>query len=162
MSFNSYIFILCLLPISFIGYFALSRKKQEYGLLWMAASSLVFYAWAGISILLLFIASLILNYIFTLFIKRSNSKLILALGIILNVILLIYFKYSGFLVQNINALFNTGNAEGKPVFPNVMILLATASKLLETKSQDSLTLSKKLSNTFLWFLIVSALINNAA
>lgn len=107
MSFNSYIFILCLLPISFIGYFALSRKKQEYGLLWMAASSLVFYAWAGISILLLFIASLILNYIFTLFIKRSNSKLILALGIILNVILLIYFKYSGFLVQNINALFNT-------------------------------------------------------
>lgn len=107
MSFNSYIFILCLLPISFIEYFALSRKKQEYGLLWMAASSLVFYAWAGISILLLFIASLILNYIFTLFIKRSNSKLILALGIILNVILLIYFKYSGFLVQNINALFNT-------------------------------------------------------
>ncbi|WP_027206110.1 MBOAT family O-acyltransferase [Butyrivibrio fibrisolvens] len=107
MSFNSYIFILCLLPISFIGYFALSRKKQEYGLLWMAASSLVFYAWAGISILLLFIASLILNYIFTFFIKRSNSKLILALGIILNVILLIYFKYSGFLVQNINALFNT-------------------------------------------------------
>lgn len=107
MSFNSYIFILCLLPISFIGYFALSRKKQEYGLLWMAASSLAFYAWAGISILLLFIASLILNYIFTLFIKRSNSKLILALGIILNVILLIYFKYSGFLVQNINALFNT-------------------------------------------------------
>lgn len=107
MSFNSYVFILCLLPISFIGYFALSRKKQEYGLLWMAASSLVFYAWAGISILLLFIASLILNYIFTLFIKRSNSKLILALGIILNVILLIYFKYSGFLVQNINALFNT-------------------------------------------------------
>ncbi|WP_027218098.1 MBOAT family O-acyltransferase [Butyrivibrio fibrisolvens] len=107
MSFNSYIFILCLLPISFIGYFALSRKKQEYGLLWMAASSLVFYAWAGISILLLFIASLILNYIFTLFIKRNNSKLILALGIILNVILLIYFKYSGFLVQNINALFNT-------------------------------------------------------
>lgn len=107
MSFNSYIFILCLLPISFIGYFALSRKKQEYGLLWMAALSLVFYAWAGISILLLFIASLILNYIFTLFIKRSNSKLILALGIILNVILLIYFKYSGFLVQNINALFNT-------------------------------------------------------
>ena len=68
MSFNSYIFILCLLPISFIGYFALSRKKQEYGLLWMAASSLVFYAWAGISILLLFIASLILNYIFTVFI----------------------------------------------------------------------------------------------
>ena len=107
MSFNSYIFILCLLPISFIGYFALSRKKQEYGLLWMAASSLVFYAWAGISILLLFIASLILNYIFTLFIKRNNSKLILALGIILNVILLIYFKYSGFLVQNINALFST-------------------------------------------------------
>lgn len=107
MSFNSYIFILCLLPISFIGYFALSRKKQEYGLLWMAASSLVFYAWAGISILLLFIASLILNYIFTLFIKRNNSKLILALGIILNVIILIYFKYSGFLVQNINALFNT-------------------------------------------------------
>jgi D-alanyl-lipoteichoic acid acyltransferase DltB (MBOAT superfamily) len=107
MSFNSYIFILCLLPISFIGYFALSRKKQEYGLLWMAASSLVFYAWAGISILLLFIASLILNYIFTLFIKRSNSKLILALGIILNVILLIYFKYSEFLVQNINALFST-------------------------------------------------------
>ena len=107
MSFNSYIFILCLLPISFTGYFVLSRKKQEYGLLWMAASSLVFYAWAGISILLLFIASLILNYIFTLFIKRSNSKLILALGIILNVILLIYFKYSGFLVQNINALFST-------------------------------------------------------
>ena len=107
MSFNSYIFILCLLPISFIGYFALSRKKQEYGLLWMAASSLVFYAWAGISILLLFIASLILNYIFTVFIRRRNSKLILALGIILNVILLIYFKYSGFLVQNINALFST-------------------------------------------------------
>lgn len=107
MSFNSYIFILCLLPISFIGYFALSRKKQEYGLWCMAVSSLVFYAWAGISVLVLLVVSLLLNYIFTAFIRRRNSKLILALGIILNVILLIYFKYSGFLVQNINALFNT-------------------------------------------------------
>lgn len=107
MSFNSYIFILCLLPISFIGYFALSRKKQEYGLLWMAASSLVFYAWAGISVLLLLIVSLILNFIFTVIIRQRRSKLILACGIILNVFLLIYFKYSGFLVQNINALFGT-------------------------------------------------------
>lgn len=107
MSFNSYIFILCLLPISFIGYFALSRKKHDYGLLWLVALSFVFYAWAGVSVLLLFIVSLILNFIFTIIIRKRSSRLILACGIILNVFLLIYFKYSGFLAQNINALFGT-------------------------------------------------------
>ena len=118
MSFNSYIFILCLLPISFIGYFALSRKKQEYGLLWLLASSLVFYAWAGISVLLLFVASLFLNYIFTICIRKRRSKSLLACGIVLNVLLLIYFKYSGFLVENINALLKTSF-----VFENIALPL---------------------------------------
>ncbi len=118
MSFNSYIFILCVLPISFIGYFALSRKKQEYGLLWLLASSLVFYAWAGISVLLLFIASLFLNYIFTICIRKRRSKSLLACGIVLNVLLLIYFKYSGFLVENINALLKTSF-----VFENIALPL---------------------------------------
>lgn len=118
MSFNSYIFILCLLPISFIGYFALSRKKQEYGLLWLLLSSLVFYAWAGISVLLLFIASLFFNYIFTICIRKRRSKSLLACGIVLNVLLLIYFKYSGFLVENINALLKTSF-----VFENIALPL---------------------------------------
>lgn len=107
MSFNSYIFILLLLPISVTGYFALSRIKQEFGLMWLLISSLVFYAWAGISCFILLIASLLLNYIFTVLLKKNSSKAVLTIGIVLNVLLLIYFKYSGFLLDNINALFKT-------------------------------------------------------
>ncbi|MCR5771244.1 MAG: MBOAT family protein [Butyrivibrio sp.] len=118
MSFNSYIFILCLLPISFIGYFALNRVKQKYGLLWLLISSLAFYAWAGISCFTLLIASIILNYIFTFLIRNKSSKAVLAFGIVLNILLLIYFKYSGFLVQNINDLFKTSF-----VFQNVALPL---------------------------------------
>ena len=48
-----------------------------------------------------------------------------------------------------NAVFNTGKAEGNPVLPNVMILLATDSTSLVTKSQDCLTLSKYSLTTLL-------------
>ena len=91
MSFNSYIFILLLLPISVTGYFALSRIKQEFRLMWLLISSLVFYAWAGISCFILLIASLLLNYIFTVLLKKNSSKAVLTIGIVLNVLLLIYF-----------------------------------------------------------------------
>ncbi len=110
MLFNSFEFIFAFLPIVFIIYFALRKTNQtSLAKVWLIVSSLFFYSWWNISYLPLIIVSLLANYTIGQLLNRQRTKRkhILKIGIIFNIGLLGYFKYSDFFIENINNVFQS-------------------------------------------------------
>ena len=109
MLFNSYEFIFAFLPLTFILYFYLNYKKAYIGAkLLLLVSSLFFYSWWNPIYLPIILASMFINYQFgnILSKKYKNKKLVLYIGIIFNLLLLGYFKYYDFFIENFNTIFN--------------------------------------------------------
>ena len=109
MLFSSVTFIFYFLPITFILYYIVPNKFKNSILL---VASMIFYAWGGLLYFPLLLVSIIVNYIFGLKIdkykdNREKDRIILIYSIIFNILFLGVFKYSNFLVDNINVLFNT-------------------------------------------------------
>lgn len=116
MLFNSYEFIFLFLPISIIVYFWLNKKRlTQAGKAWLVFVSLFFYSWWDISYLPLILGSILFNFTIGTTIsknvhktKKSLSQLgLLTFGIIANLSLLGYFKYTDFFISNVNFLLNT-------------------------------------------------------
>ena len=109
MLFNSYEFIFLFLPITFFVYFYLTSKRLITGAkAFLVFASLFFYSYWNIIYLPLILASILFNYsIGSALIKKSEhskitKKAILVFGIASNLLLLGYFKYSDFFIQNLN------------------------------------------------------------
>ncbi len=107
MQFNSYAFILCFLPITLLLYFVANRIKPVLGKFVIIIASIVFCLLGQSNMLIYLGISMLINYVFVLVIKRFKftNKIILALPIIVNVGLLLYFKYLNFAITNINMIF---------------------------------------------------------
>lgn len=117
MLFSSPVFILLFLPIVFFGYFFLNRVRLVWaGRLWLIASSLFFYAYWKIAYLPLLLGSILVNYFIGYAVSPHAAsshpllprRKVLVVGIIANLALLGYFKYSNFLMDNINMALKTG------------------------------------------------------
>jgi len=109
MLFNSYEFLFIFLPISLVIYFLFNFAKFiRVGKLWLIVSSLFFYSWWNPAYLPIIVISILVNYSIASYIEKykndngRKSKAILILGVFLNVLLLIYFKYADFLIGNAN------------------------------------------------------------
>ena len=94
MVFVSPVFIFIFLPLTLLCYAAaeFTRKKwiKNFTLLLF---SLIFYAWGGMSYLLLLMLSIVVNYFFGRLLERGKKrKNILILSIIYNVGILFVFK----------------------------------------------------------------------
>ena len=108
MVFSSIIFMFTFLPLSLLLYYIMPRKFKNLILLMI---SLVFYAWGEPVYVLLMIFTIIFDYIMALIIDRNRedkvkSKVIFIGTIGVNLLILGFFKYYGFLIDNINLLFN--------------------------------------------------------
>ena len=108
MLFSSLTFIFIFLPLV-LGIYFISKDKYKNTIL--LVFSLFFYAWGEPKYIILMIFSIIFNYFFGLLIDkyRTNKKLSVALlifDIAINLLMLIMFKYSNFLVNTINDIFN--------------------------------------------------------
>lgn len=101
MLFSSLTFLFVFLPILFGIYFLTPRKGKNIALL---IFSLLFYAWGGFSYTLILIVSIILNYLISLRINQTKNKNWLIFGIIINVTVLVIFKYLNFFIDNINTI----------------------------------------------------------
>lgn len=118
MLFNSYVFIFAFFPVTVTGYFLLNRFRLTYAAkVWLALASLVFYGWWDVKYVPLILASIGFNYLVGRLLQAASEpqsrlhhrkKLLLTLGIIGNLLLLGYYKYADFLLENVNAL--TGSA----------------------------------------------------
>ena len=105
MVFSSSIFIFCFLPLLFLCYFCLPKKCKNAVLL---IFSLVFYAFGGVNYLFTLLLTVFISYLGGILINKYNKKkLILFLTVGLDLLFLIYFKYTGFILDNINNIFNS-------------------------------------------------------
>lgn len=118
MVFSSTIFLFAFLPLLFLFYFMASNRWRNYVLL---VFSLIFYAWGEPKFLPVMILLVSLDYVFAYLIDRSNQKglrkLFLAMAIITNLGLLGYYKYTMFLLENVNTIFGTNLSVPKIVLP---------------------------------------------
>ena len=94
MLFNSYEFIFLFLPLTFAVFFYLGHKgKKEMATLWLVLASFFFYGWWDIRYVPLLFASICFNYFIGRKLENNNeNKPWLILGIVINVLLLGYFK----------------------------------------------------------------------
>tara|TARA_E500000081_G_scaffold155459_1_gene196582 strand:- start:2082 stop:3641 length:1560 start_codon:yes stop_codon:yes gene_type:complete len=120
MLFNSIEFLI-FLPVTLLLYILLKRHAQhEIALSFLVVASLFFYGWWNPSYLILLVVSIGLNYqIGRLLsnISRAHKKLLLGVGVGLNLASIAYFKYSVFLLVNVNTVFNTHFSVGDVVLP---------------------------------------------
>jgi len=117
MLFSSISFIYYFLPLVLIIYFLVPKRFKNIVLLLF---SLFFYFYGeGIYIIFLLLSCFI-NYIVGILIDNHDDgkrKLFLIIGLIFDIGLLIYFKYTNFFIDNINNLFNTTFNIGKIIMP---------------------------------------------
>ena len=109
MVFSSLVFLFIFLPIVLLTYFIVPKTVKNFILL---IASLFFYAWGEPVYLFLMMFSILLNYLFGLWIqknkdKATSKKVILTMAIIVNIGLLGYYKYAFFIVGIINGLLHT-------------------------------------------------------
>jgi alginate O-acetyltransferase complex protein AlgI len=112
MIFASALFLFLFLPITLAGYFLISPKLLYLRNIFLLVVSLIFYAWGEPVYVFLMIASILLNYLagLMLHLHRQKSlvfikeKQIILIAIISNLGLLFYFKYANFLINNLNVV----------------------------------------------------------
>ena len=109
MVFASLTFLYIFLPLNLILYYA--SKNDVYRNIVLTIFSFVFYAWGEPFWVLLLIFTAFIDYLNGLFIEKfrhkSYGKLGLISSICVNVSVLMIFKYSGFVVGNVNHLLGT-------------------------------------------------------
>lgn len=109
MLFSSPEFLFVFLPVVFLGFVLSHRLASPTAVLyWLIASSLFFYGWWNPRYLVLIGILIVANYALSRAIANAAApagrKAWLIAGLTLNLGTLIYYKYSGFLLQNVAAL----------------------------------------------------------
>jgi len=110
MVFSSLTFVFIFFPVFFFLYYALRDTKSRNQLI--IVFSLLFYAWGEPVYVVIMIISTINDYAFSILIDNVRdknarmAKLYLVLSIIVNLGLLSFFKYSDFLIMNLNSLLH--------------------------------------------------------
>ena len=108
MLFYSTSYLLFFLPLSLLFFFYGSKFKVDRKII-LIFLSIFFYSWWNVYYLPVILFSILINYYFytKLYFNNANKKIILWVGISLNILLLIVFKYTDFIIQNLNLVFST-------------------------------------------------------
>ena len=133
MIFSSWQFVFFFLPITFFVYFWLNRKRLVVaGKSWLVATSLFFYAYWDFQYLPLILGSILFNFALGNGLAQGylqsldetkrrlhavNRKVVLVTGIFANLLLLGYFKYADFFIENINVAVGTNYGLHNIVLP---------------------------------------------
>ncbi len=102
MLFSSMSFLWIFLPIVFIIHLALPSKYRNCFLL---IASLIFYSWGEPIYIFLLLGSILVNYLFALWIDHARgryAKILLGISVAVNIGTLWYFKYSSTFLMGIN------------------------------------------------------------
>ena len=107
MVFSSVMFMYFFLPCVLLLYYVSPEKFKNIIIL---ASGLFFYAWGEPVHIFLMILSIVFNYLVGMDIENKkqqgkNAKAVFIFCLIFNLFSLGFFKYSGFIVNNINSIF---------------------------------------------------------
>ena len=104
MVFSSSIFLLLFLPIVFLANFLI---KEKYSNILLLFASLFFYAWGEPILVVLMIFTILVNWLLgKVIIKQTGvkKKAALAAAVVIDIGILGYYKYFGFLLSIINSI----------------------------------------------------------
>lgn len=109
MVFSSLVFLFAFLPIVLLVYYLSPKVARNMIIL---ISGLIFYAWGEPIYVFVMVISVFVDYTAGLIIHRFNDNkkiqtIVLVISLVMNLSLLGVFKYSGFLIENINGIFGT-------------------------------------------------------
>ena len=102
MVFSSLVFLCLFLPVVLILHTVVPNRKFQNGLLLVA--SLLFYAYGEPVYVFLMLISALCNYGFAWLLDKYQKKVFLVLAVVVKLGLLGVFKYTGFLLSNLNAV----------------------------------------------------------
>ncbi len=107
MQFNSYDFIFYFMPLTVLLYFFGNKVNPVVGKAVIIISSVIFYSLGRIEMLSYIGVSILINYFSVLLIKKLSirNRVVMAFPIVINVGLLLYFKYLNFAITNINLFY---------------------------------------------------------
>ena len=108
MVFSSSVFLFAFLPIVLAAYFLLPTRSAKN--VWLLVASLFFYAWGEPVYVVLMVVSIIANWLFGILVGSQTAsdarrRAILVCAVVFNVAVIGFFKYEGFVAENLNALF---------------------------------------------------------
>ena len=109
MLFHSLTYLLLFLPVVFTLYFLVRKFTYNDGKILLIFSGIFFYGWWNINFTPLIVISVLFNYYISKKIvdleNKKKKKIILLSGIFCNIIYLGVFKYTDFIISNLNYLF---------------------------------------------------------
>ena len=104
MLFTSISFLYYFLPIVLIIYFIMPNKYRNFLLF---ISSMFFYFYGEPKYIILMLLEIFIAYFGAIIIDKTKNKTIFIFTILIHVLLLCFFKYTDFLITNINSIFKT-------------------------------------------------------
>ena len=135
MLFNSYTFIIFFAVVVAFNYLPLRWRLKKAGLL--AASYLFYAAWNPPFVILLWISTLV-DWIAAKRIYNAGSKtarkLFMSVSLAVNLGLLCFFKYAGFLLENFTALMHWMHIAYEPARMDIIIPLGISFYTFQTLS----------------------------
>ncbi|KIL97741.1 putative poly(beta-D-mannuronate) O-acetylase [Paramagnetospirillum magnetotacticum MS-1] len=118
MLFQSTVFLFAFLPVTLVVFHAaMALAGRRAALSWLVAACLFFYGWYEPRNLYVIIVTIAGNYMIGQRLLTDKSRGLLALGISLNLAALAYFKYTNFLLANLEALFGGPHTAISVVLP---------------------------------------------
>ncbi|MDE5772115.1 MAG: MBOAT family protein [Ruminococcus sp.] len=161
MVFSKLFFIYFFLPLCLFAY-ALAKGTKAKNIV-LIIFSLIFYAWGEPVYVFLMLLSAFVNYIAAIVIgKHKDTKidtLATTLAVVYDFAMLGIFKYSGFIVENINALFSSNI----PI-PDIRLPIGISFYTFQTVSYiidchwETVKVQKKFSNFLLYLTLFPQLI----
>ena len=121
MVFSTVLFLFRFLPITLLLYYAVPYKFKNTVLF---ACSLVFYSWGEVKFFPIMVVLILINYVSGLLMERFEGhtglrRVVLVFSIVGSLSMLVFFKYTNFLINSLNALagLNIAPVAGLEVLP---------------------------------------------
>ena len=106
--FSSSFFLFIFLPVVLLGYYFCNEKFRN---IWLLFTSIVFYSWGEPRYVIIMLFSIVINYVLGIMIdkyeNRRLKKLFLCWAVVIDIGILIVFKYTNFIINNLNNIFDT-------------------------------------------------------
>lgn len=107
------------LPLFLIAYYIV---PQKYRYIVITIGSYIFYGYTSIRMLIVLSAITVISYFGGLVIEKKRTRLVYAVFFVLNILILAFFKYSIFALENIGALMNQmGMSAVQLIQPDILL-----------------------------------------
>ena len=124
MLFNSYIFLFVFLPLVFAGFSLLcDQPGRSLAKAWLMLCSLYFYSWFKVGDIWIIIGSVLVNFTLARAIAanrmygRSRQDVLFGFGVVTNLAMLGYYKYTGFFLSEVLPLVGVSITPPRIVLP---------------------------------------------